>query len=212
MLKFLIGPLLLGVGYIVGSIAGRDSEQLVHKSPSETYAAIEAAADNVPHSGTTFFDGGRPMPYQIKVDRTPDDRLALSLLFGGQLGAEAEFQLTPENGGRDTLVTVHLHGSPSVLRTALAGTSKAKLAYAPDWMLNLTARPMLRQLAEQIERGGGASLAPSGDSSPQEPWESNLTTAQQEQAGEWQQDQATRPAVDPNTDAHTYLAGNSDAE
>jgi hypothetical protein len=204
MLKFLIGPLLLGVGYIVGSIAGRDSEQLVHKSPSETYAAIEAAADNVPHSGTTFFDGGRPMPYQIKVDRTPDDRLDLSLLFGGQVGAEAEFQLTPENGGRDTLVTVHLHGSHSVLRNALAGTSKAKLAYAPDWMLNLTARPMLRQLAEQIEHGDSASLDSSADAGPPQPSQSEATTSQQ--------DQATQPAVDPDAEAQTYSAGNSGAE
>lgn len=209
MLKFLIGPLLLGVGYIVGSITGRDSEQLVHKSPSETYAALEAAADNVPHNGTTFFDGGTPMPYEIKVDRTLDQRLDLSLLFGGQVGAEAELLLTPENGGRDTLVTVHLHGDHSVLRNALAGTSKAKLAYAPDWMLNLTARPMLRQLAAQIEQGESASLAQPGDSDAEAQGESNLSTEQQQQVGEWQQYQATRPAVDPDAQAHTYLAGNS---
>src|SRR5206468_7718259 len=120
MLKFLIGPLLLGVGYIVGSIVGRDSEQLVHKSPSATYAALETAADNLTHSGTTFFDGGTPMPYEIKIDRTLDQRLELSLLFAGQVGAQAELQLTPQDGGKDTLVTVQLHGDHAVLRTALA--------------------------------------------------------------------------------------------
>ena len=53
------------------------------------------------------------------------------------------------------MITAKLHGDHGVLREALAGTSKAQLAYAPDWMLNLPARPVLRQLAQQIETGEG---------------------------------------------------------
>ena len=38
MLKFVIGPVLLGAGYLAGSLYGSDVEQIVHKSPSDTYS------------------------------------------------------------------------------------------------------------------------------------------------------------------------------
>ena len=91
MLKYLLGPVLMGTGYLAGSIYGRDAEQLVHKSPSDTYDAVEATLDNMKPSGTTFFEGGTPLPYESKVDRALDQSLQLHLLFGGQEGAEAEF-------------------------------------------------------------------------------------------------------------------------
>ena len=70
MLKLLLGPVLLGVGYAAGSYYGSDAEQLVHKSPDATYAAVEQALGNVKQSGTTFFDGGTPVPYELHIDRT----------------------------------------------------------------------------------------------------------------------------------------------
>src|SRR5690349_4196544 len=132
MLKFLIGPVLVGTGYMAGSFYGSDAEQLVHKSPSITYAAVEQALANVRTTGTTSFDSGQPVPYELKVERTLDEKLAISLFFAGQEGAQAELTFTPENDGQDTLVAARIHGNRSVLRTALAGTSKARLAYAPD--------------------------------------------------------------------------------
>jgi hypothetical protein len=201
MYKFLIGPALVGAGYATGSYYGADAEQLVHKSPSVTYAAVEQALANTRQSGTTFFDGGTPMPYEIKTDRTPGQRLVISLLFDGRQGAQADLTFTPQNDGKDTLITTQIRGDRSVLGTALAGTSRAKLAYAPDWMLNLTAKPLLQQLAQQIEQGEAASLdgSPQGETEAQ--WESNLTAEQREQVSAWQQYQATRPAVDPNANA-----------
>jgi len=59
MYKFLIGPALVGAGYATGSFYGADAEQLVHKSPSVTYAAVDQALANIRKSGTTFFDGAR---------------------------------------------------------------------------------------------------------------------------------------------------------
>ena len=157
MLKFLIGPVLMGTGYLAGSYYGSDAEQLVHKSPEVTYAGVEQALDNVRPSGTTFFDGGTPIPYEMKVDHTPDQRLVVTLLFNGQQGAEADITFTPRNDGKDTLIATRIHADRSVLRTALAGTDKARLAYAPDWMLNLTMKPVLKQVAEQIEQGEAAT-------------------------------------------------------
>src|SRR3954466_3906188 len=154
MLKFLIGPVLVVAGYGAGSYYGADAEQLVHKSPGVTYAAVEQALANVRQNGTTFFDSGTPMPYELKVDRTFDQHLIVNLLFDGHQGAQADLTFTPEADGKDTLITTRIHGDRGVLRTALAGTSKARLAYAPDWMLNLTAKPVLQQLATQIEQGG----------------------------------------------------------
>src|SRR5256885_11503849 len=135
MWKFLIGPMLVGAGWLTGSIYGRDASQVVHKSPDEAYAAVERAVDNVPPSGTTHFDGGQPVAYELKVERTPEQRLVVSLWFAGRQGAEADLMFAPENGGKDTRITARIHGDRAVLRPALAGTDKARLGFAPDWML-----------------------------------------------------------------------------
>jgi len=209
MLKYFLGPVLMGAGYLAGSVYGRDSEQLVHKSPSDTYAAVEAALDNIKPTGTTFFDGGTPMPYELKVDRQLDQQLLATLSFNGQPGAVAELDFAPQNGGKDTLVTVHMHGDHSVLRAALAGTNKAKLAWAPDWMLNLAARPLLKQVASEIEQGQLARFDGISEGEAEAQWENNLTDDQKNDMAEWRQYDATRPAVDPDAAAQNYVTGQS---
>jgi len=205
MLKLLFGPVLLAAGYLAGSIYGRDAEQLVRKSPADTYAALDAALDNIRPSGSTFFDGGTPMPYELKVERTPGQQLLVTLSFNGQQGATAELDFTPRDGGKDTLITAHIHGDHKVLRAALAGTDKAKLGWAPDWMLNLSARPLLQQVASEIEQGQIASFADTGPA-PEAQWEANLNSEQREEVSEYQQYEATRPIVDPDADAQNYAA------
>ena len=198
MLKFLIGPALVGVGYAAGSYYGADSEQLVHKNLSVTYAGVEEALAGVRDSGTTAFEGGTPMPYALTIDHDLDRSLSLHLSFAGKPGADAELIFTPQNGGADTLVTAKVHGDRDVLRTALAGTSRAKLAYAPDWMLNLAMRPLLQQLATQIESGQSArsALAEWSPGDAEARWEAQLTPEQRGQVAQCQQYQATRPALD----------------
>ena len=208
MLKFLIGPVLVGAGYIAGIIYGADAEQLVHKSPSVTYAAVEQALANVRSRGTTFFDGGQPIPYELKIDRTLDRKLVVSLFLAGMEGAEAELTFTPQNYGKDTLIATRIHGDRSVLRTALAGTNKARLAYAPDWMLNLSAKPLLKQLADQIEQGGTADLGLT-EGEAQAQWDSNLSDSDRQKLAEWRQHDATRPSVDPSADAEQHSSGGS---
>jgi hypothetical protein len=207
MLKFLVGPVLVAGGYLAGSVYGRDAEQAVHKSPSITYAAIEQALNNVRPNGTTFFDGGTPIPYELRIDRSLDQHLLVTLLFDGKEGAEADVTFTPQNDGRDTLIAARIHGDRAVLRTALAGTSKARLAYAPDWMLNLSLKPVLQQLAAEIEKGQAASFDALSSADAQAQWESNLSTDQREQVSQWQQYQATRPTTDPDADARNYASG-----
>lgn len=206
MLKFLIGPTLVGTGYIAGSIYGRDAEQIVHKSPSVTYAAVETALGNIRQSGTTFFDGGTPMPYEIKVEHPADQKLAVHLSFDGKEGAEADLDFVPQGDGKDTLVVARIHSDHAVLRAALAGTSKARLAYAPDWMLNLSAGSLLRQLAQQIEQGGTAQLDGLSNADAEAQWEANLTDEQRLQVSAYQQYEATRPALDPNAAAQNGSA------
>jgi hypothetical protein len=206
MLKFLIGPVLVGSGYAAGSYYGADAEQIVHKSPSLTYAGVEEALAGVSESGTTSFDGGTPMLYALSIDRTLDQQLVVRLSFAGRSGAEADLTFTPQNGGADTLVRARIHGERDVLQAALAGTSRAKLAYAPDWMLNLAFRPLLQQLAGQIEEGRHADLGLTpGEAEAQ--WESNLSDEQRSGLAAWRQYDATRPAVDPNADAERSRAG-----
>ncbi|MGN6590713.1 MAG: hypothetical protein ACTHKE_10515 [Sphingomicrobium sp.] len=210
MYKFILGPVLMGTGYLAGSYYGSDAEQLVHKSPDVTYSAVEQALDNVRPSGSTSFDGGTPVPYQMTVDRTLDQRLVVTLLFNGQQGAVADVIFTPQNDGKDTLMVTKIHVDRSVLRTALAGTDKARLGYAPDWMLNLTLKPVLKKLAEQIEQGQAASLMTEGEAEAQ--WENNLSEEQRQGVAEWRQYDATRPSVDPNAAAQNYASGNSEGQ
>jgi hypothetical protein len=209
MFKFLIGPALLGLGYLAGSIYGRDAEQLVHKSPAVTYAAVENALTNMRRSGTTFFDGGTPMPYEIQVDHAADQGLVIHLLFAGREGATADLNFASQNNGKDTLVVAKVHGNREVLQAALAGTSRAKLAWAPDWMLNLSARSVLREFARQIEEGEDAQIEGLTSADAQAQWEANLTDEQRQQVTRWRQYEATRPAVDPNADAQNYTSGAS---
>jgi hypothetical protein len=201
MYKFLMGPALMGAGYVAGSVYGADAEQLVHKSPAVTYAAVEQALDNVRPNGNTFFEGGTPMPYELKVDRVADQHLTISLSFNGQPGAQADLDFIGRNDGKDTLVITRIHSDHSVLRTALAGTDKARLAYAPDWMLNLAVRPLLQKLAEQIEEQGSAGDLMAGWNPVQAEgqWEAGLSAQQREDVSEAQQYDATRPAVDLNS-------------
>lgn len=196
MLKLLLGPAVVGLGYAAGSYCGSDAEQLVHKSPSVTYAAVEQALANVPQSGTTTFDGGTPMRYELHVDRTLDQRLVVAILFDGKQGAEADIEFTPQDGGASTLVATRIHADRSVLRPVLAGTSKARLAYAPDWMFNLTFKPVLQQLAAQIEQGQSAQIQGLSEGEAEAQWESNLSGDQKQQLAQWRQYDATRPSTD----------------
>lgn len=209
MLKFVIGPVLIGAGYLAGSFYGADAEQVVKKSPAETYAAVETAIGGIHQSGTTYFDGGTPIPYELKVDHRPDQNLTVALFFAGRQGAEAVLDFVPRNEGKETLIVARIHGDHAVLRTALGGTSKSRLAYAPDWMLNLSLRPVLRQLATQIEQGETAQLEGLEGGATEAQWEANLTSDEREQVSQWQQEQATRPSVDPNSDAENYIGGKS---
>jgi hypothetical protein len=203
MYKFLIGPALMGAGYVAGSVYGADSEQLVHKSREVTYQAVDQAIANIRPSGVTSFAGGTPVPYDIKVDRVADQQLVIKVSFSGREGAQAVLNFVPRND-HDTLVVTRIHSDQSVLRAVLAGTDKARLAYAPDWMLNLAVRPLLQQLASQIDQGGSADLG-WGQPDQEAQWEASLSAEQRQQVSEAQQYDATRPAVDPDADAREHM-------
>lgn len=205
MLKLLVGPALVGAGYAAGSYYGADAEQVVHKDPSQTYAAVEQALGNLRPSGITSFEGGTPVHYEIKVDHAAGEKLGLILLFAGKQGVEAEMSFVSQNGGHDTLIRAQIHADRSVLRTVLANTDKARLAYAPDWMLNLSFKPVLQQLAGQIERGEIARLDGVSSSEAEAQWEANLSEDERSDIAKWRQYEATQPAVDPDAAAQNYL-------
>jgi hypothetical protein len=201
--KLLIGPLLTVGGWLAGSYYGASAEQLVHKDPATTYAAVDGAIANAPQSGTMKLEGGQPVPYAINVDRSDGERLVVHLLLDGREGAMTELRFAPHGGGGETLITARVHGDRTVLGAALAGTDKARLAWAPDWMLNLAAKPLLRQLAEQIDSGEAVAAAPGFLS--QADWESQLPAEEQKQVQLWRQYDASRPMVDPNESANAFL-------
>lgn len=205
MLKFVLGPVLIGALYLAGSIYGASADQLVRKDPGTVYAAVYRAIDANAKNGTMRFDGAeRPIPYTLQVDGTPDRSINVKVLIEGRQAAEAQTTLTPEDSGQSTLLSVRVDADNAVLREALAGTSKAKLAYAADWMFNIGLKKPLKQLAAEIEQGGavGASM---GDYLSPADWESQLPVNQREQVQEWRQYEATRPTTDPNAAARAYL-------
>ena len=207
MWKWFIGPVLTGTACIAGSVYGRDAEDVAHKSPSDTYAAIEQALDDMPESGMTSFEGGTPTPYQLKIDRTPERQLVVAVLFSGREGARAQFDFTPQDGGKATLMAVRIHGDSAVLSDVLAGTRNARLAYAPDWMLNLAARPVLAEVAQEIDRGEIARFnGPTSAGEAQAQWEQNLSDEQRNDVEAWREYDATRPTTDPDG-AATNVAG-----
>ena len=202
MLKFLIGPVLAGAGWIAGSYFGANARHVVHKGPNSTYEGLAQALDGVPQNGMTSFEGGKPVPYEIKADRTYGKRLYIRVMFEGREGATGEITLTPQNNGEETLVIAKAHGEREVLRAVLAGSSRAHRRPAPDWMLNLlSVRPLLQQLGEQIEKGERVSM---GFQSRAD-WESSLSEDEQRKVQEWRQYDAARSRVDPNADAERYL-------
>lgn len=196
MLKLLIGPVLVGGGYCIGSYYGADAEQLVHKDPSHTYGAVDQVLGNIEPSGTTFFEGGTRVPYAIKVNRTPGEKLAITLLFADKKGVAADVTFVPENDGHDTLIRAQIHADRTVLRAVLAGTKNARLAYAPDWMLNLAFKPLLKQLASQIEQGEIARVVPVDPGEAEARWEANLSEKERGELAQSRQYQATQPAID----------------
>ncbi|HZC37840.1 MAG TPA: hypothetical protein VE221_04105 [Sphingomicrobium sp.] len=204
MKKFLIGPALLGAGYAGGSYYGADAEQVVHKAPDEVRDAIEEAASD--RSGTMDLEGGKPVPYETKVERTDDGGLTVRLTMDGRQAAVTNVAFLPQDGGKDTLIAVKIHTDHAVLRDTLAGTSRARLAYAPDWMLNLTAHPLLSQIAQQIEAGDAVADPMQGVQSEADR-EAALSPDKQKQLQEWRQYDASRPTTDPDADAKRFLNG-----
>jgi len=207
MRKLLIGPALLGATALGGSFYGRESTQIVHKSPGAVYAALNQAIDNAPASGTwQFEEGGRSVPYSRTVEHVSDQHLLIKVAMNDRPGAEADVSLAPAEEGKSTLVTVKVHTDHAILREALAGTSQARLAYAPDWLLTIAAGPAMKDIAARIEDGTLSSDTQQYFSRAD--WESRLPPEQRHQLEEWRQYQASKPALDPDAAARNYMNGN----
>src|SRR4051812_16584533 len=208
MLKLLIGPALALIVWVAGSYYGRDAEQLVHKSPDTVYAALSnMVAGSKERAATLTRDDGRKVETLLNLAASdPDKSMAIQLTFDGQPGASADVTLTPQEGGAATLIAVKLHGDYAVLHDQLVGTSQERLAYAPDWLLNLTFRPVLKALGEDIEKGQGFANIPAFES--QADREAKLSADQRRQVSEWRQYESAQPMSDPNADAQKYLHGN----
>ncbi|HUP68074.1 MAG TPA: hypothetical protein VM145_07685 [Sphingomicrobium sp.] len=209
MIKFLIGPLLMAVAWLVGSYYGADAEQLVHKSPEAVRAALTNIVDgSQEREATLTTDVGRKIPTFLKLAATDGAKsMSIQLLFGEQPAVSADVTLTPAEDGQATLLAVKLHSDRGVLRDKLAGTPQARLAYAPDWLLNLTFRPVLRALAEDIEKGQGIASIPGFTSRAD--WESSLPPERQSEVQAWRQYEATQPVVDPDAAAQNYLSSSN---
>lgn len=193
---FLIGPTLLGLIHLAGSIFVDDVRQLVRKPPATVYSNVSTALANTPSSGRMQFEDGSSVPYRFKVDRGFGDHLVVHLLFNDRKAGQVDLRFEPEGGGEHTLIVAKVESDGKAIREELKGTDKAKLGYAPDWLLNFAFGGSLREAAELIEQGNftvstGRPAA--------------LTIEEQKQRDKWLQYQATRPSVDPSAAADAYM-------
>jgi hypothetical protein len=201
MWKFLLGPILLGSICITGSIFGADTRQVVHKPPSIVRAAVSQAIANAAN-GTIPLEGGKPLAYELRREWVSDEEMVVTMMMNGKQGAVTRLSFAPQDGGKETLITAKVHTDHAVMREALAGSSKEKLGYAPDWVFNLTFRPSMKKFAEQVEQGGAVGDPTRGFQSRAE-WEAQLSPDEQRRLQEWQQYDASRPMVDPNEAAQS---------
>lgn len=150
---FLIGPALLGAAHIAGSTLADDTREIVRQRPAVVYSTVSEALANTPQSGTIEFESGPPVPYSISVDRTPGEHMIVHVKFNGRKAGQVDLRFQPENGGKETLIIAKVESDGKVVREELAGTEKAKLGYAPDWLLTFAFGRSLRESAEAIEQG-----------------------------------------------------------
>ena len=195
---FLIGPALLGLTHLAGSFLSDDVRQVVQERPSLVYASVSTALANTPTNGTMQLEGGAPVPYRLNVDRGPGEHLVVHLMLDGRQAGQVDLSFAPEKGGENTLIIAKVESDGKVVREELAGTDKAKLGYAPDWLLNFAFGKSLREAAVEIEKGSFA-FDPTGSS------EAAMTVEEQRQQDQWRQYQATRPTTDPNAAAEAYM-------
>jgi hypothetical protein len=199
----LIGPALLGVTHVAGSILADDATQIVRERPATVYANVSDALAVSPLSGTMELEGGEPVPYRIRVDRTPGERLVVHMFLDEREAGQVDVAFTPEDGGKATLMTAEVDSDGAVIREELAGTDKAKLGYAPDWIFNFAIGRVLKEVAGQIEQGalmGDPTRSFMGGA------EAGMSAEQQQQRDQWRQHSATRPMTDPNGAADRYMA------
>jgi hypothetical protein len=199
---FLIGPALLGLVHLTGSIAANDTTQIVRKRPATVYANLSSAIAVSSLSGTMQLEGGKPVPYHVRVDRMPGERLVLHMLLDGREAGQVDVAFSPENGGEATLITAKVDSVGKVIREELEGTDKAKLGYAPDWVFNFAISGTLKKLAAQIEQG---TLMAQPMGSFMGGAESRMSSEEREQRQAWRQYDATRPTTDPNAAAERYM-------
>ena len=199
---FLIGPTLLGLIHLTGSVLANDVTQIVRKRPATVYADLSSAISVSPLSGTMQLEGGKPVPYHVRVDRTPGERLVLHMLLDGREAGQVDVAFTPEDGGEATLMTAKVDSVGKVIREELAGTDKAKLGYAPDWVFNFAIDGTLKELAAQIEQG---TLMAQPTRSFMGGAEGEMSAEERQQREAWRQYNASRPMTDPNADADRYM-------
>ena len=122
MLKFLIGPVLAGAGYAAGSYYGADAEQLVHKSPSDTY---DATMTNAPEDGASNqFDWGKGKAYA--------DGMGYSTTQYDPYLIEGNYwmKVPPETtGGGVTITGNHAITSPSQIPAGITDNAGLEPAY-----------------------------------------------------------------------------------
>lgn len=145
--------LFSAVGVVaLGGCGGPDAEQVIRKDPGAVYVAFEQALTLSAQGGTVGL-GSEPVPYTVKLDKGPNERLGLTVLLNGQEAGEANFTFAPHNGGAETIVTGDIDVDLNLLEKLFGSTQDNRVAGVPPLAWNAGIRLMLRDAAQRIENG-----------------------------------------------------------
>lgn len=194
---------------LVAGCSAHDAEQVIRKDPGAVFDAFVDAFAASQAGSMTRFGPAAALGYEVKLDKTRDEKLDVTVLLNKAKASEVHFTFTPQNGGAETLVTADVAVDQAVMREAFAGTPQEKLSQVPDLAYRVGMQRMLKEWAERIE--DGLPLAEGAESWMEPEHEPSPAMAAQERRWEEQERRqaATKPMVDPGADARKYLNGSN---
>ena len=200
------GVVMAGVALFTG--IGPDAEQVIRKNPRAVYAAFdEGLTQAVDRANMEQSDSDGAARFKLRLEREENEQLIVTMTVNDREAGEARLRFSPLKDATETRVTGDIEVNHSVVRDAFANTPNADVAKIPDVAWRLGMNELLKDAANRIE--AGMPLADRDFRLPRsEVQEASEQSADEERwAARQRQEEATRPAVDPDEAARRYMAG-----
>jgi hypothetical protein len=181
-----IGAALIWSGH------GHNYDGIVHKPPSEVYAAFSDQAGDVTASPPKVLPEG---PVIREVTRVDGRSIKLVFRQQDQPLLAMDFNFEPADGGAATHLTADFDVDLPRIRRQMAQMGGDQLPYVPKTLVNLAFSKFMEEAVREIEDGRQlSSISPDGVGVPMDPSSTRRET-------EWQAQMAQRQASEPTGSA-----------